>query len=74
MTSTTPNTPNTMTLKEIRAHLAQREQALAEQQQYHEEVIRKYEEAQQAGQRAAEDRIALECAIHDMAEIYNTRK
>lgn len=70
----TSNTPNTMTLKEIRAHLAQqREQALAEQQQHYEEVLRKYEEAQQAGQRAAEDRMALECAIHDMAEIYNNK-
>ncbi|WP_323894917.1 hypothetical protein [Aeromonas caviae] len=68
------NTPNTMTLKEIRAHLAQqREQALAEQQQHYEEVLRKYEEAQQAGQRAAEDRMALECAIHDMAETYNNK-
>jgi len=63
-----------MTLKEIRAHLAQqREQALAEQQQHYKEVLRKYEEAQQAGQRAAEDRMALECAIHDMAEIYNNK-
>jgi hypothetical protein len=65
-------TTNSMTLQEIRNKLQQqRDQALAEQQQYHDEVLRKSERAKQAGQRAAEERIALECAIHDMVEIYN---